>query len=375
MTERTRAGTSDKEPRAAPSAVATHSLLLPPRPQRPQHRNLRDELQPVSVVAPAVSVAPNKTSTAKTGRTFIVIAVACSIAIALAAILEHSKNSEPTNEGSKSRKADGTQPAKEREQSNAATTPCTRARDSALGAPLLAAIRRVNDAGPRPTDNDFYDEAVSQAREAVRIDPACAAAWSVLGYALYRRNYEICGSGNYVEAERAASKAAEIAGSDVATRAAALRNLGRIASARNEWDSAEARFEEALKLDPNNPDAADWIAQLSVRKMVRPQLLAAVEKALEGRLVTEPDVVGLTRDEVDVFLVPAPLARNGRRLNTGPVDWLFYCQSGPLGGRLNVDPAVGRSPIERGSIDARNRTFFKRLEQRLRMSESIGNSK
>ena len=244
--------------------------------------------------------------------------------------------------------------------------PCSKARDPANGEPLAAALKLSSKKAQKPTDTAWFREAVDKARQATQIDPGCAEAWSVLGFATYRAAYDICGRGDYTGAEQAARKALDLA-TDPQVKASAARNLGRIASARNNWDEAERMFAEARVANPDNKEAKSWSDELVVRKNVRQELLAAVTKALSGEMLTDDDMKSLTAEELG-FLINAPLARYGRRLNTGAQDWFYYCEGSPLQNRPAFDPNASRDVAKKGTPDLENM----KLVQALRKQRKAG---
>ena len=244
--------------------------------------------------------------------------------------------------------------------------PCSKARDPANGEPLTAALKLSSKKAEKPTDTVWFRQAVDKARQATQIDPGCAEAWSVLGFATYRAAYDICGRGDYASAEQAARKALEL-GTDPEVRASAARNLGRVASARNHWDEAERIFAEVRVSNPDNKEAKSWSDELAVRKNVRQELFAAVTKALSGEMLTDDDIKSLTAEELG-FLINAPLARHGRRLNTGAQDWFYYCEGSPLQNRPAFDPNASRDVAKKGTPDLENM----KLVQALRKQRKAG---
>ncbi len=68
------------------------------------------------------------------------------------------------------------------------------------------------------------------------------------------------------------------------------------------------------------------------------------------------------------FLLNAPLARNGRRLNSAALDWFFFCDGSPLEARPALDPTVSRNPIKKGTVDMDNTKLALALKRELRQS-------
>jgi tetratricopeptide (TPR) repeat protein len=74
----------------------------------------------------------------------------------------------------------------------------------------------------------------------------------------------------------------ELGGEFLALRPMAYYLLGRIAALHGEYDTAQKRFEEALKY---NRDNASWYVELSKARMKNGQAQAAVSALREGLLV------------------------------------------------------------------------------------------
>jgi len=206
--------------------------------------------------------------------------------------------------------------------------------------------------GTRATDTSAYEQAAIKAEQAVALDPKCSEAWSLLAYLRYRIGYDVCGRGDYSLAIQAAKNALSMeAPSKV--RAAAMRNMARIAAAQLRWEDAERLLTESLSLDRGNREARSWLDDLAIRKAPRPEFLSAIRKVLDGELLAGEDVDMLSAAEI-TSLLNAPLARNGRRLNAGPSDWLFYCDGSPVGQHPEVEPTATRNPIRKGTPDFEN---------------------
>ena len=248
--------------------------------------------------------------------------------------------------------------------------PCAISRARASGAPLADALRLLEHKGDKPADNSSYGAAIARAEAATSIDPGCAEAWSVLSYARYRFAYDICGRGDYTAAEAAGRRALELS-PDPPVRAAALRNLGRIAAAQLRWPDAERNFTEALAIAPTNGEAKSWLSDLGVTKDVGTLQTAAIGKVMSGTLLTGSDVDGLTLDDTAILL-NALLARHGRRLNSGPMDWYFYCDASPLQTRAALDPSSVRDPVAKGTVDWDNQKFLHTLRRELRAKTPTG---
>jgi tetratricopeptide (TPR) repeat protein len=249
-------------------------------------------------------------------------------------------------------------------QNGISAEPCALAHSSDLGDPLATALKLVEKKAAKPTDVDHFREAVAQAENATRIDPQCAEAWSVLAFARYRLAYDICGRGDYASAEEAGRKALELNPTPT-VKSSALRNLGRIATARLAWDEAESLFNQARAVTPDNREVKSWLAEFNLRKSPRPEMMAAVAKALAGELLTEDDTKSLVIDEVP-FLMNALLARHGRRMNSAVQDWFFFCDGTPVQNHPTVDPNVSRDPIRKGTPDFDNVKFLQDLRKRLK---------
>jgi hypothetical protein len=242
--------------------------------------------------------------------------------------------------------------------------PCARARAVELGEPLTKAIKASDKKSTRAADTASFQEAVVSAEDAVKIDPGCAEAWSLLAYVRYRVAYDICGRGEYGSAEDAARKALSLA-PEPNTHAAALRNLARIAAARLKWDEAEQFLTESQTFDRGSYEARTWLDDLRTLRNPRPEFMGAVVKVLAGDLLSEADVGGLTPAEV-TGLANATLARNGRRLNNAIADWFLFCEGSPIEERPEVDMDAVRNPVKKGTADYANMEIVTAIRKRLR---------
>jgi hypothetical protein len=70
----------------------------------------------------------------------------------------------------------------------------------------------------------------------------------------------------------------------------------------------------------------------------------------------------------------ATLARNGRRLNMPPQDWVVFCDGTPLTIHATVDPNATRWPIVKGSIDEATLGLVEMAQARLKPIEDSTNS-
>ena len=201
------------------------------------------------------------------------------------------------------------------------------------------------------------------------MDPWSVCGWGHIGlaFARYRAAYQVCGAGEYGEAEAAARKAIELAASDGAVKAAALRNLGRIQAARLQWDEAEKSFNEAGQLLPDNREVRSWLDELEIRKAIPPKLVEAAKKAMVGEVLTAKDTAGLDQRHIS-WLENAPMVRHGRRLNTAVADWFYYCDGSPLSPHGTVDPNASRNPVQKGTPDFENAQYLRNLRSQLRAS-------
>jgi Flp pilus assembly protein TadD len=135
-------------------------------------------------------------------------------------------------------------------------------------------------------------DALSVLGSAARADPECAEVWSLLAYALYRRSYAPCSDNDYDDAVSAGQRALELAG-DRETKAAVLRNLGRVLAARSRWAEALRQFEAALEMAPRNRESQTWLDDVAiVQRGPRPELLTAAETAVKGLALTAADLSG-----------------------------------------------------------------------------------
>lgn len=241
---------------------------------------------------------------------------------------------------------------------------CQPAHSAADRDPLKLALDAVDRKAPVPADNRYYDAAVRQASRATQLAPECAEAWAVLAYARYRAAYTVCGGGNYDEAEAAVRKALSLP-AQVEVRASALRNLGRIQAARLRWAEAEALFKESLQAAPDSASARNWLAGLAVVQAPSTALVGAVSAALRGEELTAADIQELTVGEL-AFVIGAPSARFGRRMNEAAQDWLFFCNGSPVGDHPTIDPMCVRDPLRKGTVDWQNRLLATERRRQLR---------
>ena len=212
--------------------------------------------------------------------------------------------------------------------------PCSVATSSASGQdpPVQQAEKLLAERGESGVPAAKAGEAVAVLEEAARTDPACAEVWSLLAYARYRREYTPCSADEYGSAEEAARRALELARDD-GTKAASLRNMGRILAARSRWAEARQQFEGSLKLAAKNREAQTWLEDVIIAGQgPRPGLLGAAGKAIRGDALDATELSGLTKAELR-WVANAPLARQGRVLNRAPQDWFFFCNGSPLGTR------------------------------------------
>jgi tetratricopeptide (TPR) repeat protein len=200
---------------------------------------------------------------------------------------------------------------------------------------------------------------VVAAAQATTLDPSCPTAWAVLAFARYRASYDICGRGDLSAAAEAARKAVELA-ADPGQRRVAWMHVGRIAEAQLKWDEAIKAFQEALKA--GHRDARNWLSDLAVRENPSTQLLAAAKKILAGEAISEEDLKSLTYQEAG-FLYNAPLARHGRRLNVGALDWFFFCDGSPLTDRPRMDPSSPSAVVKKGTTDWDSSLLLRKHQQ------------
>ena len=244
---------------------------------------------------------------------------------------------------------------------------CVRARAPEMGEPLTAAIKLSEKKAAKAVDISFYEQAAAKAEEATTIDPQCSEAWSLLAYLRYRCAYDICGRGDYSSAVEAETKALSLE-QPPKIRAAALRNMARIAAAQLKWEEAEGLLNASLSFDSGSHDARSWLEDLSIRKNPRPEFLSAVRKVLAGEILASKDTEQLSAPEI-TNLLNAPLAHNGRRLNAGPVDWLYFCDGSPVGQHLRVDPNASRDPVKKGTTDFANMQVIAAARKRSRLGQ------
>ena len=220
--------------------------------------------------------------------------------------------------------------------------PCAAATANDL---LANASRLVEERANKAADASPASAAARIAEQAVRLSPRCAEAWSTLALARYRVAYDVCGKGTYGGAVEAAQKALQV-DPDTAVKAAALRTLGRIADARLNWREAVNRFTESQQFEPTDSDAKSWLAQLNVVQNLRPSLLTILSRVFDGEELDEADLQQLTEGESS-YVTNAVLARTGRRMNVGHLDWLFFCSNSPVANRPAIDlDAVRREPAQ-----------------------------
>ena len=213
--------------------------------------------------------------------------------------------------------------------------PCSVATSSASGqdSPVQRAEKLLAERGGSGVPAPKAGEAVTVLEEAARTDPECAEVWSLLAFARYRRAYTPCSADDYGSAEEAARRALELARDDE-TKAASLRNIGRILAARSRWVEAQQQFEASLKLAAKNREAQTWLEDVIIAGQgPRPGLLGAAGKAIRGEALDATELSGLTKAELR-WVANAPVARQGRVLNRAPQDWFFFCDGSPLGTRV-----------------------------------------
>jgi Cytochrome c biogenesis factor len=241
---------------------------------------------------------------------------------------------------------------------------CARAHAPELGDPLSVALKLSQEKAAKAIDISVFQQAAAKAEEAATVDPQCSEAWSLLAYVRYRSSYDICGRGDYSSAIEAARKALSLDQSPK-IRAAILRNIARIAAAQLKWDEAERLLNESLSLDPGSHEAQSWLGDLGVAKNPRPEFVAAVEKVMAGEIIVEDDIASFSYAEM-TNLLNAPLARNGRRLNAGPADWMFFCDGSPIGEHAKIDPNASRNPVRKGTPDFENMRIITAARKQLK---------
>ena len=328
---------------------------------------------------PPSSTGPRRVPIARIGP----ILAICGIAVLLLVLLTQWENARRPDAHRTSQVAEATvanpasgamgqQPTKQHVTPVHVTqeNPCAKARAAELGEPLSTAMRAAEKKSVRAADSAPFQEAVRSAKEAVGIAPACAEAWSFLAYAQYRLAYDICGRGEYGAAQVAVQKALSL-DPEPKTRAAALRNVARIAAARLKWDEAEGFLTESLAVDSGSHEARTWLDDMRMLRQPRPEFMAAVTKVLSGEPLAEDDVRGLTAAE-DTGLANATLARSGRRLNYPVADWFFFCEGSPVEDRPELDIEAVRTPMKRGTTDFANMELVTAARRRLRAGDGPG---
>ena len=236
--------------------------------------------------------------------------------------------------------------------------PCSVATLSASGldSPVQRAEKLLAERGETRVPAAKAGEAVTVLEEAARTDPECAEVWSLLAFARYRRAYTPCSADHYGSAEEAARRALELARDDE-TKAASLRNIGRILAARSRWVEAQQQFEASLKLAAKNREAQTWLEDVIIAgEGPRPGLVGAAGKAIRGETLDATELSGLTKAELR-WVANAPLARQGRILNRPPQDWFFFCAGSPLGTHLSTGALQKLSPAT--AIDRTNMKLAK----------------
>jgi hypothetical protein len=206
----------------------------------------------------------------------------------------------------------------------------------------------------RPSDTDNFVTAAAEAERATSLDPRCAEAHSVLAFARFRVAYRPCSAGSYASAEASARRALELA-TDNPTRAAAQRNLARVAAAGHQWAESMRLFRASIEAGGANTEAQSWLDDLEMVGSFRPTLISNAARVLKGERLDESNVSDLTAKESS-WLLNAALARNGRQLNRAVQDWFFFCTDSPLaqemGGNMpSVVAAAVRNPVRKGTVD------------------------
>ena len=174
--------------------------------------------------------------------------------------------------------------------------PCIAARDPARGEPLTTALKLIEKKTARPSDTDNFVTAAAEAERATSLDPRCAEAHSVLAFARFRVAYRPCSAGSYASAEASARRALELA-TDNPTRAAAQRNLARVAAAGHQWAESMRLFRASIEAGGANTEAQSWLDDLEMVGSFRPTLISNAARVLKGERLDESNVSDLTAKE------------------------------------------------------------------------------
>jgi tetratricopeptide (TPR) repeat protein len=131
----------------------------------------------------------------------------------------------------------------------------------------------------RPTD---IEKAIAAFEQAVHLDAACAPAYAGLADCYANQGSWENGSAPPAQAMPEARRMAERALAIDRTLAAPHASLGYVAL-HYDWDfaTAEAAFQEALRLDPSNVNALHWRSHLLVAQGRFEESLAESERALQ----------------------------------------------------------------------------------------------
>jgi len=241
----------------------------------------------------------------------------------------------------------------------AGADPCLAASSATGGgqSPIQTAQKLLAEKGDSVASAGKAGEAARILEESVGASPRCGEVWTLLAYARYRNAYAPCGEGSYDGAEQAAQRGLELA-ADADTKAAALRNMGRVAAAQGHWQEAAQKLRASLDVVGANRDAQTWLEDvLLVSEGVRPAVVAAVAKVMGEELLEDADLSDLSKAELR-WIVNAPLARAGRLLNRAAQDWFFFCDGSPLQERATLKPGA---KARLSAADQANAQLAKRL--------------
>ena len=245
-------------------------------------------------------------------------------------------------------------PASEAQDTSAG--PCAVALDEEHGAMLLKAVKLVRGRPKLPADSTYYLPAVAAAEKAVELAPDCGDAWSALAVTHYWAGYDICGRGRFDKAKAAANRGLELT-TEPKSRAQIHMTLARIALAEGNWSQGRANLEQVLQANPGHGSVKIWLGTLDIRDNPGARLIAAANKIIASEALSEKDLSGLSKRELSVLL-SATLARQGRRLNSGTLDWFYFCEGSPLANRPRLDPSATRSAAQAGTVDHENRKLL-----------------